>query len=390
MKEEFKLVLSRFWLIFLILIGIPLLSYGIWVLMPKKNLEILIVNKTVPNYSYREHAGLFWTLNHEKYQNASGNFYDKAKDYLGFFPSGNSDFGSVKDWQGKSEVEIKKQVEGLDLVFLADTYGVYESDFEKSEDFRPEKKIYGGLDASDISLIKNAKDQGKTLVAEFNAMATPTSKTKRTEFENLLGIKWTGWVGRYFDELDTAINTDTPSWLVTQYQDQKGSWDFSGPGLVFVKESGEIEVFSYGEDFQNAIPLIRSPRINKHGFELPQVIPYPDWFDVVMIERDYQVVSYYDINPTNEGVKRLRSMGLPRFFPATVFREVNEGRQYYFAGDFSDMENRLGSPKFAGLPFLWRGLYVVADHTNRQGFFWNYYLPLMTQILDEVYEKKQN
>jgi hypothetical protein len=124
--------------------------------------------------------------------------------------------------------------------------------------------------------------------------------------------------------------------------------------------------------------------VNKHGFRLPEVVPYPDWFDVVMIERDYQVISYYDIAPTVEGLQRLRSMGLPRFFPAAVVRKMGKGSQYYFAGDYSDIQGNFGFPNFFGLPILWRGLYVASDYSDRQGFFWNYYHPLIAQILEKT------
>lgn len=96
----------------------------------------------------------------------------------------------------------------------------------------------------------------------------------------------------------------------------KAAWKlgFEGPGLIYIKESGQIEGFLHTLDYQNKLPLVRTQKINKHGFNLPEVIPYPDWFDVVMIERDYEVISYYDIAPTSAGLQRLRSMGLPRFF----------------------------------------------------------------------------
>ncbi|TDQ18739.1 hypothetical protein DFQ04_0545 [Algoriphagus boseongensis] len=390
MKEELKLVLFRFWPLFFLIFGVPALSYGIWILFPEKSLEVIVIDKTVPKTNFREHTGIFWALNHEKFIKSDGDQYDQSLDYFGFFPSGDQDLGTVSDLSKKSEGEIQDLVEKADVVFLADTYGVYKSDFEEKIEFKPEEKIYGGLDQGDIDLAKKASQEGKTLIAEFNSMASPTSESIRSELENLMGIKWTGWIGRYFDEMDTLVDQDIPRWLIQQYKDQKGAWSFSGAGLVFVKNTGEIEVFSFGKDYQNQVPFIRTQKVNKHGFSLPQVVPYPDWFDVVMIERDYQVISYYDIDPTNEGLQRLRSMGLPRFFPAAVFREINGGMQYYFAGDFSDMENRLGSPSFAGLPLLWRGLYVVADHRNRQSFYWNYYLPLITQVFEKVYESKSN
>lgn len=390
MKEEFKLFLTRLLPFVLILAGIPLISYLIWFWTPTRNLEILVVDKTVRDQTYQEHQGIFWILEHGKFKKSEDRFYDSSQDYLGFFPDRSAqNYGQIKDLTGKSRSDIDSLVRKKDLIFIADTYGVFENDFNKPPVENPSTKIYGGMDLSEIRLIQSAKEQGKTVIAEYNSMASPTPKPIRTEFENLMGIKWTGWIGRYFDELDTIQNGDIPLWMRKEYKAQHGTWDLAGPGLIFVKESGEIEAFLMKRDFQNQTPLIRTQKVNKHGFKLPQVIPYPDWFDVVMIERDYQVVSYYDINPTASGLQRLRTMGLPRFFPAVVYRQIGEGRQYYFAGDFSDIKKDLGSPKFSGLPFLWRSLYVAADFTDRQSFFWNYYQPLLEQILQQEHQSKK-
>lgn len=381
MKEEFKLILRRLWPILLFVVGFPLLSYGIWVFLPSKTLDLIVIDKTVPKDTYQEHAGLFWTLNHLKYKKSTNDSYDLKKDYLGYFPGETDNSGSVNDLQGNSETEIRDLVKKHDLIYFTDSYGVYEGDFSKNQDVLLTKKIYGGLDNSDIQLIRMAKEEDKVLVAEYNTMASPTTKSFRMEFENLMGVKWTGWIARYFDDFDTLNNTLIPKWMIRQYQRQHESWDLSGPGLIFIKESGEIEAFLHSQDYQNKIPLVRTQKINKHGFNLPEVVPYPDWFDVVMIERDYQVISYYDIDPTVDGVQRLRRMGLPRFFPAAIVRNTGNATQYYFAGDYSDIRGNFGSPYFFGLPTLWRGLYAASDYSDQQGFFWNYYHPLISQIL---------
>lgn len=389
-REELRLVLLKLRPFLLIVVGLPLLSYLIWVFLPSNSFDILVIDKTVPDKTYQEHAGFFWSLNHLKFRNSEGDFYSSHTDYLGFFPNGKANFGEAKDLKGKSIEEIEILAKKTDMIYLADSYGVYEGDFTNKQNIQLTKKIYGGLDMSDIQLFKIAKEAGKVMVAEFNSMASPTSRAIRTEFENLMGIKWTGWIGRYFDEFDTLVNDEIPRWMITQYQEQHGNWNLTGSGLIFIKESGEIEAFLHARDYDNKVPLVRTQKINKHGFKLPEVVPYPDWFDVVMIERDYQVISYYDIDPTFEGVQRLRSMGLPRFFPAAVVRNSGDATQYYFAGDFSDIRGNFGSHYFSGLPILWRGLYVASDYSDRQGFFWNYYHPLVSQVLKKAVKNKKH
>ncbi len=387
MKEELKIYLYRLWPLLVLVIGLPLFSFGVWSLMPGKQLDIVVIDKTVRDATYQEHSALFWTLNHLKYKKSDDKFYSASEDYLGFFPSGQKDLGVSKDLIGQTDAQIRALASGSDLIYFADTYGVYERDFDADPLEGRSKKIYGGLDYSDIKLINMAKEEGKVLVAEFNSFASPTSKLIRNEFENVMGVKWTGWIGRYFDELDTLANGDIPAWMIAQYKRQHESWDLGGPGLIFIKESGEIEAFLHQQDYHNKVPLIRTQKMNKGGFKLPDIVPYPDWFDVMMIDRDYEVISYYDIDPTASGIQRLRNMGLPRFFPAAVVRNLEKGRQYYFSGDFSDIPGNFGTTQFYGLPILWRGLYVASDYTNRQSFFWNYYYPLLTQVLQKAGEQ---
>ncbi|WP_339880701.1 hypothetical protein [uncultured Algoriphagus sp.] len=389
LTEESKIVLKRVLPFFLILIFIPLISYLIWIIYPSRKMDIVVVDKTVPNGRYQEHQSIFWALEYLKFQKREGEFYRDNKDYLGFFPDGSPSFGTFNGAGQLSDSEILEKATNLDVLYYADTYGVYEDDFTKVNSEEISEKIYGGLNRGDINLLREAAAQHKTIIAEFNTMASPTSEGIRSEFENLMGLKWTGWIARYFDEMDTTINHDIPKWFINQYVEQHNNfWVPPGPGLAFVHQDGSLEVFSNNLDYRGATPKIRTQRINQHGFKLPEVVPYPDWFDIVLIERDYQVISYYDIDPTDEGKEKLRAMGLPRYFPAAVVRDVGKGQYYYFAGDFSDMQSTLGSPRFKGLPKLWRGFHLVSDYTDRKSFYWNYFYPLLSQILDRTYSEK--
>ncbi|WPR77121.1 hypothetical protein [Algoriphagus sp. NG3] len=389
--QEFRIYTSRLLPLAIFIICIPLISFLIWLLFPNRHLEIVVVDKTVPTKSYQEHHGIFWALEYLKFQHQKSDFYDVGKDYYGFFPDETSNYGTSKDLRDLSEIEIAQKAADLDVLYFADTYGVFEDDFKEIDSEERSKKIYGGLNKGDISLLREAASLHKTIIAEFNTMASPTSVGIRAEFENLMGIKWTGWIARYFDEMDTTINNDIPNWFISQYLDQHDStWMPSGPGIVFVHEDGRVDAFSNNRDYYGGIPKIRTQKINKHGFKLPEVVPYPDWFDIVLIQRDYQVISYYDIDPSELGKEKLREMGLPRFFPAAVVKDIGEGQYYYLAGDFSDMRYSLGSSRFQGLPALWRGLHLITDYTDRKSFYWNYFYPLLSQILDRSYENKQD
>lgn len=388
-SEESKISLRRIAPIVLILVFVPLISFLIWKTMPTRELHILIVDKTVPNASYQEHKSIFWVLEHLKFTKNQSDFYKYEEDYIGFYPDKSVDFGTFEGFSNFTDEQITEKVAAQDIIYFADTYGVFENDFSPNENNELSKKIYGGLNRGDINLIREAKAQKKTVIAEFNSMASPTPAGIRAEFENLMGIKWTGWIARYFDEMDTTINKTIPSWLINQYiTEHNVDWKLRGSGLIFINEDGRIDIFKDAIDYKGKLPLIRTlPTINQ-GFKLPEYVPYPDWFDIVLIERDYQVISYYDISPTEAGKEKLRELGLPRFFPAAVVKSNSEGSFYYFSGDFADSGSTFGSAKFFGVPALWRGYHIVSDYTDRQSFYWNYYYPLLSEILERSYKNK--
>ena len=90
------------------------------------------------------------------------------------------------------------------------------------------------MEQSDIEFLKVAYEKEIDIIAEFNTIASPTKKDIRLQFENLAEIKWTGWITRYFDELDTLLNHDLPQWLINGYVKQHGgTWGLSGSGMVF-------------------------------------------------------------------------------------------------------------------------------------------------------------
>lgn len=389
-KEETKILIARFVPAVLIFIGIPLLSYLLWFFYPSTSFQVLVVDKTVASEQRHEHFSFFWILDHLKFRKESGETYEADEDYVGFFPDESETHGEAKGIELLSDEEVKQLAADNDLIFLADTYGVFENDFEEEpgQDFSP--KIYGGLSQKDLLLLREAGAQNKTVVTEFNAMASPTSRRNRAEFENLMGIKWTGWIGRYYEVSDTLQSNDIPEWFVDAYKEQnEGRWLPPGSGILFVHEDGRLFAIQSETDYLNKIPQIKTQQVNKHGYELPELIPYPDWFDVILIERSYEVISYYDINPTTSGMEKLRDMGLPRFFPAAVVKNSDEGQFYYLSGDFTDMRTSLGSSRFTGLPSLWRGLHLISNYNDRKSFFWNYYYPLMSQILKKSERRKR-
>lgn len=380
---EFRIISGWVFVLAFVLISVPLISFGIWKSIPSAKLGVVVLDKTVPNDGFQEHQSLHWLLNHLKYTKRDGLAYDPAVDFFGFFPHSKDSF-EIRDFSQMHKRQLRELVMENQLFYFADTYGVYEGDLAEVPSDAPSKKIYGGMDESDLEVMKMALEAEKDIVIEFNTVASPTSKAVRTEFENLTDIKWTGWITRYFDELDTAINNEIPDWLIKGYIKQHGGdWYFSGSGMVFLHEEGQIEILEFGDDFQNDVPKILTLPTYQQRFKIPEIVNYPYWIDLMLVSRDYEVVSYYDLKPTDQGLEKMREWGIPRYFPSVVVKSNGRGKVYYFAGDFADNPVQAYSYNFYGIARLWKMLLTAEDISQRNSFFWNFYHPLMASILED-------
>ncbi len=388
---EFRIVLSWIFFFFILLILIPLTSFVLWYAQPKGNFGVLVLDKTAPTESFREHQSVHWLLNHFKYRTTEGKSYIQSIDYLGFFPESSDKPYYTKDFNDFTDSQLDSILSVNQLIYYADTYGVFENDLNENPEMKLSNKIYGGMDASDLRFLKRAFEKEKDIIAEFNTIASPTPKKIRLEFETLAEIKWTGWITRHFDELDTLINDELPRWLVDSYVEQHaGNWNLEGSGLVFLHENGRIEILKNQEHLNHPVPNIMTSKINQEKYNLPELVKYPYWIDIMLVSRDYEVISYYDIAPTPEGLEMLRDMGLPRYFPAALVKPIGKGKFYYFCGDFADNPIAGNSYRYFGIGWLYRTFLQSDDYSQRTSFFWNYYFPIMNVILQESWDKKGN
>ncbi|KFZ32502.1 hypothetical protein JS44_03900 [Anoxybacillus flavithermus] len=73
------------WLVLYVVFIFLIISspYWLWKMKPSTTLNVLIVNKTVPDDTYREHEGLVWLLNQQKYVKPNGARYELKKITLG-------------------------------------------------------------------------------------------------------------------------------------------------------------------------------------------------------------------------------------------------------------------------------------------------------------------
>lgn len=374
MRSKFVRRMSALVIIILILM-LPVLM---WIIGKERELQIAILDNTVPDKSYREHKGLTWMLNHYKYVKSDGTAYSAAEDYFGFKPGPDQTYTVTR---------LSPSLEYYDLLYVADTYGVYTEEYygDNYEGKRSEK-IYGGLESADLQKIESAVNKGIPLIAEFNAFASPTTASVRESISTILGLTWSGWIARYFEDLSEGI--EVPVWAVSNYEKSGKKWNFTGPGFLFVNEEDEVIVLERGAD---AISEGVTFTFTEEGKALTGIKPkgrrYNYWFDIVEPRANVAIIAEYKLALTEDGLKKLKERGIPTQFPAVLRHDASGYSSYYFAGDYADNGEISGFYQFYGLDWMNRILNMDSEDGSRK-FYWNVYMPLMKGILREIYEAK--
>lgn len=359
----------------------PLLMLLGWYLLPKQPLAITIIDKTVLNDSHEEHASLFWHLNHEKMVHpTSMKRFDPDRDYYGFFPKDKGQF-QIKGLTQLTPSQLDSIANASDYLYFTDTYGIFEQEWHKnSQQGERSGIIYGGLSEADLYLMKKSKTLGKTIITEFNCIGSPTKTAQRNDFETLFRLKWSGWIGRFIENLDTLQNKEIPGWMKQQYVLKHGTWPFHKAGIVLVSNTDEIEILEMGEDLKFPVPLINTEAAFQTSSNLPEAMPYPFWFDI-MDAGENQVLASYNIQTTLSGDSKLSKIGLQNTFPAIIGHVDNDYSFYYFAGDFADNPVTYKRSYFKGIRWFREFFYDPTEPTDRAYFFWEYYLPLLDHLL---------
>lgn len=363
------------WFYVYIVLAVLLLSapYWLWWLKPETELELLIVDDTVPDRSCREHQGLVWLLRAQKYVHRNGEAYDAARDYVGFVPKGG----------GAYEVRpFPNTMDRYDAVYVADTYGVYEEEFVRQRtDGARSAKVHGGLDGETVkALWRFAREGGNTLIAEFNSMAHPTAQEVRASFESLFGLHWTGWIGRYFPDLSSR---EVPAWVRENYEQQYGTpFAFRGPGIVLVDERDRLMVLDR-RDLGGDGVVFSYTKAGKARWGQHERVPYSYWFDIVQPLDPDDVLATYTLSLSKRGNEKLRAIGVPVSFPAVVRYETRTYQSYYFCGDYADQGSVPSIYQTVGFD-RWRKWTASSRPDDETAFYWKVYVPMMKAILQEI------
>lgn len=365
----------------------PLWMWLWWKYTEKREINILIVDKTVVRQPAQEHESINWVLKNNQYIKADGSYYDISTDYMGFYPFKNKKY-YLNGLERRDSAQIEAMAKKLDAAYFADCYGIYYNDWYDGDVRNHSKIIYGGMRKQDIQMMQAIVRDKKLLISEFNCMASPTPKYIRAQFEDLYAIRWTGWIGRYIDELDSSKNEELPRWAVVNYDKTHNTkWDFSGQGIILVNEKGHVEVLEDRRHLNGVTPLIMTNEEEQKTFDLPEKIRYPFWFEINLSSRKNNVLSVYRLNTNDEGDSILLANNILKVFPAVIERKVDQLSMYYFAGDFADNPIDFDLAKFKKIEWL-KYLSINKEvYGERESFFYEFYLPLMSNILKK-YEAK--
>lgn len=387
-----------FILLLTIIILLPLIMLLAWILKADTNLNILILDKTVLTTKVQEHISLSWVLTHEKYVHSESGPHKPKSDYKGFFPDDKGNY-NIKDFNKYNQQELLELAATNDMVYYTDLYGIYSNEWiatyypEKVKDERfisqRSNLYYGGLSKKELELLKIFKKQNKLIINEFNIIAHPTSYSIRRAYEKEFDMKWSGWIGRYFDSLDTLTNMDIPRWLINNYLDQhQGKWPFAKSGIAFVREDDKVEILENETHLTVELPYIYTSNKVASEYDISKKIKYPFWFDIISVkDSSMNTLSEYKIETNVTGDSLMNKWGIPHKFPALVSNK--QQRFYYLAGDFCDNPVSLNSAKLRGIQWF---AFVTASNekAERVSFFWYYYRPLLMSILKDYKTQKSN
>jgi len=371
------------WLIYPLLAAtLIVLPWLIFLLREESRVEIVVVDKTVPYANYLEHRSLFRLLEQLKMRRGDGGPYRHEVDYVGVTPA--------KEPGGRPlAMRTLDEATALaaDVVYLTDTYGVYEEDLVSGAPMRAalerSRKIFGGLEPDEARAVETAWRAGRTVLAEFNTMASPTGAEAREILEGVTGVRWTHWIGRYFQALDDE--SDVPQWLRDVYEREWNEpWLFTGPGYVLTRDDVHCEVLRVGTEARR-IPftLERTQPVDSVLEHALDGTPYSFWWEWVEVDPSTEVLASYVWHLTEAGESRLAERGLPLRMPAvTRHRAAGGGQAYYFAGDFADGTIAPKSVPLAGFLTARRTLERIRRIPDQQSFYYRFYAPMLEEILN--------
>ena len=369
-------------IVLVIILILPAISFIRWTFQQKKPIDIVILDKTVPTLDRLKHKSFNWVLTNERFvKKEKKTSYSYKKDYYGFSPTRPlKEKGSTRKEYHLSE--MMDLPEKTDAVYFTDTYGVFFNDWYSGVNkSRKSRKIYGGLNNVDYLLINEMKKKNKLIILEYNSFDFPTPAFESYRTQEKLGITYSGWTGKYFEELDST-SRNFPIWMTAMYRKQYGKpWTFTRPGIVMLTEKSLI-VLEEGTHLKNPLPHIVTDEANCTKYGVPASVAFGNWFDVIDPLAS-NVISKFRLETTALGDTILAGSMLSSEFPAVIQEPVDK-RTYYFSGDFASNEVCFWTSRIKGIDKL-KGILYSDKPDDTRRFFWLYYRPLINTIFTDYY-----
>lgn len=362
------IALSPFWI-----------AHLIWRLTPEREINLLVVDYTVPTYTYSHHRGLFWLLNYLRiYAPGMQQPWMIEKNYLGYKP------GKEGDTHRISEVKLT----GYDWIYLSDAYGVYDIDLEKNKDLEPPPgfrptRLFGGLTREDAEALFDFVDKGGNLIMEFNSFASSTDNPAQKIGETLMGMRWTGWAGRTVDNL--RDKTITPRWLFDLYRSNYPNQPIpEGPALFLVHTDGKLVVL-HGEPIENTSPSLRVTKQGKTALPGSYASPpYYGWFAIMTPGKGVEVLAEIQLPTVQRWQRQYHKAGIPPAFPLLTRLRVGNSTRIYIGADVANLEDSPRHFQLAGLPLLQAAVNRRRDKISNRPAYWQFYFPAVGEILSRA------
>lgn len=127
--------------IIIFLLVILALPYLLYLIQPTNQLIVSVYDKTVPSLPALQHEGLAWFLKHTKVPTDQGTIFAKDESYLGYKPQDEQPI-----------VNLSELSEQTDLLYIADTYGIYTSDagFSTTQGIHEGSNLIGEVPANQM------------------------------------------------------------------------------------------------------------------------------------------------------------------------------------------------------------------------------------------------
>lgn len=374
-------------IILALLIALPVINFIRWTFQAKKPIGLVIVDKTVPTLDRTKHKSFNWIMTNNRYvKKEKKSSYSFRKDYYGFYP-----MKPLKDKQWNNvrynmEEAIQILPANNDAVYITDTYGVMTSDWYPT--FSPPRrtrKLEGALNGNDNYLIQEMKNKNKLVILEYNTFDWPTGEYESFRLQDRLGIKWSGWTGKYFASLDTAKKRkeDFPLWMTAMYRKQyKQPWTFTKAGIVLVRDKA-ILVFEEGSMLDKALPSIITDAAYVEKWGIAESVSFDQWFDIIDPGQN-AVISKFRLETKPEADSLMAKYGLTSEFPAVTMDSATQ-KTFYFSGDFCHTNIPYWTSRFMSVEKMKGLLYSKKKPDDLRRFFWVYYKPLIEGIFDDYY-----